>query len=397
MKRRFWYISIGVLLMLGSTVLIAQSKGKPKAKPDKVQGIAKERKPTSYYAEQSRLWQQVIDADPEDAEAWRYYYASERARLQLEQPQLWANDAPTFYQTLDPILQRAAKHIKTSFEYPYLQGMNTAGEEAIAFFEEAYTRDPDRPEVHDWLFSYYVPRFEEAKFKELASRLLVSNLFSDASMKWNYNALVSTEPNSVIISNGDMDGIPKWILQYGAQVRTDVIVTNKWLLANVDSYLERIYDQIGLSLPTQTKADFATLGAYADYLAVDIMRRSKRSTYISSGTNYKFFEDNQLDDKVFVVGNVLKYSPKPFDNLAVLEDNIQEKYYLEHILQSFQTHFEDEMVKTSMHLTYLPGLFLLREEYQKRNDAKKLIYINRLIDQILEDSGRREEVIKWFE
>ncbi|MEO1712941.1 MAG: hypothetical protein AAFU60_06360 [Bacteroidota bacterium] len=396
MKRRFWYISIGLLLTLGSTVLIAQSKADPKPKPDKVQGIAKERKPASYYAEQSKLWQEMIAEDPEDAEAWRYYYVAERAKLQLEQPDLWANDQPVFYQTLDPILQRASKQIKTSFEYPYLQGMNTSGEAAIAFFEEAYNRDPDRPEVHDWLFSYYVPRFMEKECKDLATRLLSSNLFSDASMKWNYNALVSTEPNSIIISNGDMDGIPKWILQYGAQVRTDVIVANKWLLADLDSYRERIYQQIGLSAAAKSRSDFSTLGAYADYLAVDVMRRSERSTYISSGTNYKFFENNQLGDKVFVVGNVLKYSAKPFDNLAVLEENIQDNYYLEHILQSFQHHQEDEMVRTSMHLTYLPGLFLLQEEYQKQNDAKQLAYINRLIDQILEDSGRREEVIKWF-
>ena len=34
----------------------------------------------------------------------------------------------------------------------------------------------------------------------------------------------------MIITNGDMDGIPKYVLQSGANVRPDVLIISKWFL-----------------------------------------------------------------------------------------------------------------------------------------------------------------------
>ncbi len=59
-------------------------------RPQKILGIAKEDKPLSYYQEQSTLWQQWIDADPTDADAWQNYYKAERSALQLRQPEAFA-------------------------------------------------------------------------------------------------------------------------------------------------------------------------------------------------------------------------------------------------------------------------------------------------------------------
>ena len=102
---------------LGTGILYAQ-------KPQKILGLAKEVKTLSYYQEQSRIWNSIIAENPQKVEAWNNYYRAERAKLQLEKPELWPDDKEVFYQQLSPILKRAKSHIGDSFEYYYLMGLN---------------------------------------------------------------------------------------------------------------------------------------------------------------------------------------------------------------------------------------------------------------------------------
>lgn len=365
-------------------------------KPQKVQGIAKEEKPISYYKEQSKLWYQLIQKDPKNAEAWHYYYKSERARLQLEQPNLWANDKTAFYKTLNPILEKSKIHIANTFEYSYLKGVNSPWESAIPFFKKAYDIDPDRTESYGWLFSYYVPRFNALKSKEIAQKMLKNNIYSDANLKWNYNALQSIEKNGVIITNGDMDAIPKWTLQYGLSIRTDVLVISKYLAGIDKTYRTTILKKVGMQKPEKKPADFKTVTDYVDYLTVQLLRNTKRPVYMSSGTPMEFFRAHKLDDKMYLVGNALKYSETDFDNTTVIKKNFEEKYYLEYLFKNFQHHPEDEMVKSNMNLTYLPGLIHLKDYYTKQNQSNKIQYYESLIQKVASDSGRKDEVLSWF-
>ena len=100
---------------------------------------------------------------------------------------------------------------------------------------------------------------------------------------------------------------------------------------------------------------------------------------------------------MYLVGNVIRYSAQPFDNTAAMRTNFEQKYYLDYLLQNFQTHPEDQMVKERMNLTYLPALIHLRNHYartgQKEKYKQALVFINR----IAEDSGRKDEVLSWFD
>ena len=90
------------------------------------------------------------------------------------------------------------------------------------------------------------------------------------------------------------------------------------------------------------------------------------------------------------------YSAKPFDNTAVLRENVEEKYYLEHLELNFQHHPEDEMVHTQMHLTYLPCLAHLRKYYRETGGTIQEAHFDQLIQKIAAASGRQEEVLSWF-
>ena len=365
-------------------------------KPQKILGIAKEDKTISYYQQQAKLWQQLTQKDPKNAEAWHYYYKAERSKAQLQNPK-WVNDQEGFYAKLQPILQKAKKHIGNSFEYHYIQGMNAKGDRSIQAFTKAYEIDPDRSEVYGWLFTHYFPLFKEKQLKDLAKRMLKANIYSNANLKWNYNALQSAQANAVFISNGDMDGLPKLVLQYGQGVRKDILTVSKWFLAQFEDYRATVFKKLGIPKPSKKQTQFQSLSDYADYLAAYILKTSKRPAYISAGTPIQFFRDQGIKDNIYLVGNALKYAQKDFDNTAIIKQNIEEKYFLEYLLNNFQQHPEDEIVKTQMNLTYLPAFVHMKKHYQKKKKTQKVDFYNRLIERIASESGRKEEVLKWFE
>jgi len=365
-------------------------------KPQKIMGIAKEDQPISYYQEQSRLWKKLIDKDPRNGEAWINHYKAERATAQLDPKNNWPNQKTDLYQQLDPIIKQAQKHLGQAFEYYYLLGMNSPEEGALRAFKKAYEIDPDRSEIYGWLLSRYAPLFAEKELRDLSERMLKANIYSHANLTWNYNALVTANPNGVFISNGDLDGTPKWVLQYGAGIRPDVLVITKWFLASDEAYRKKIWQKLQLKSPGKKESDFDQTEAYADYLVAEILQKSKRPTYISSGTSIQFFKKYGLEENIFLVGNALQYSAKPFDNTGVLKKNIEENYYLEYLLHNLQQHPEDGIIKAQMNLTYLPAFVHLRDHYKKTKQTEKMNRLNKLIQKVASDSGRKEEVLNWF-
>lgn len=384
------YITGLITIVLGCSIAIAQ-------KPQKIEGIAKEEKPVSYYQEQSELWNQLISKDPRNTEAWLNYYKAERAKLQLQKPDIWANDKTAFYETLTPIITKAKNSIGNSFEYYYIKGLNTGRDKSIQSLKKAYAIDSDRSEVYGWLLVHYIQLFDKTKCRELGVKILQSNIYSDANLKWNYNALQSVEKNGIIVTNGDMDTEPKWALQFGDNIREDVLVVNKWLLADNSDYRENILKKMDIDFTPKQQSDFANMSEYADYLAVELLRRAKQPIYTSSGTSIQFFRDHNIENKMYLVGNALKYSEQSFDNTAVIKKNFEEKYYLEYLFKSFQYHQEDEVVKGQMNLTYLPGLIHMRDHYKSKKQTKKYNHYNALINKIAMDSGKKDKVLSWFE
>jgi hypothetical protein len=378
-----------LLFLFFSTSIFAQ-------RPQKILGPAKEDKSINYYKEQSQLWQKVIKKEPKNGDAWVNYYKAERALLQLSEPKLFTNHPSTFYQRLQPILSKAKAKIQNTFDYHYIRGLNSDGDQAIQALQKAYSIDPDRSEIYGWLLVHYVPRLEQSQVNDLCQRMLKANIYSNANLTWNYNALQSIEKNGIIISNGDMDGMPKWVLQYGDNVRPDVLCLSKWLLAQYDDYRKDAMQKAGINRLAKKASDFETMSGYADYLAAAFLKQSKRPAYISAGTPIQFFRDHGIEDQIYLVGNALKYSETAFDNTEFIKKNVEEKYFLEYLFNNFQKHSEDEVVKGQMNLTYLPAFIHLKKHYQKLNKSKEVAHYDQLIQHIATESGRKEEVLNWF-
>ena len=95
----------------------------------------------------------------------------------------------------------------------------------------------DRHFADPW-FSLVIHYMESREIEQLnvaLRRLLESGAVADEVMDYNYNVLISLEENAILITNGDNDTYPAWILTRILDVRPDVNIINRSLL-NTDWY-----------------------------------------------------------------------------------------------------------------------------------------------------------------
>ncbi len=110
------------------------------------------------------------------------------------------------------------------------------------YLERAIALDPD---FTDAWFSLAVHYMEDGNLEQTdraLRRLLESGVITDEIMDYNYNVLLGLEPKAILITNGDNDTYPAWILTRLLNHRPDVTIVNRSLL-NTLWYPKYLIDQ----------------------------------------------------------------------------------------------------------------------------------------------------------
>lgn len=385
-KLNLLFIAIGLLM---SSISFGQ-------KAQEILGIAKENKSKEYYKEQLGLWRKVTDQNPKNAHAWYQIYKAKRAYLQKDDHDKWLNNQAEIYADLKKIIDESKKHIDKSYEYYLMESRNSKGDKMAEYSQLAYDVDPDRTDTYEGLLVHYVLHFQYNKAKPIAKKMLEKNYYSNANLKWNYNALQTAVQNGAIITHGDMDAIPKWVLQYGMDIRKDVLVVSKWILCEDKDYRNEVFRKMQATKFEKGIKDFPQPSDYVDNLVVHLLKNSKIPVYIGCGTPFVFFEKFKLQNHIYLVGTAFRYSETGIDNTAIAIKNFEQKYDLEYLFNNFQNHPDDEIIKRYLNVTYIPGLMKLKKHYELSDDPKKVKYYSSLIDKVAVDSGRKEEIMSWY-
>ena len=136
--------------------------------------------------------------------------------------------------------------------------------------------------------------------KEFSRKWLESGAISTGILNWNYNQLMSLEKDAILLTQGDNDTYPSWMLQYAHSVRPDVKVININLLRQ-KKYCDAILQENGIgSFPNSIdenitwKVDFTPLANH-------IFNESKRRPVYMNVAIPKSIRDN-FSDKLYTVG-----------------------------------------------------------------------------------------------
>ncbi len=174
------------------------------------------------YKELAKLWKEYYDVFPSEDAYANWMYAAR-----------YAGD-PDY----EKLLEKGYKKYPANPTILYLYGMQEYGchdnMEGLHVMEKAARLDPTYMDVWFGLVGYYMDTDEE-KLDQALRKLLEGGAIPDELMDYNYNKLAGLEKNAILITNGDMDTYPGWILQRILEFRTDVNIINRSLL-NTDWY-----------------------------------------------------------------------------------------------------------------------------------------------------------------
>lgn len=370
-------ISLCLAFLLGIMHLQAQ-------RPEEVVRITKELHETDWYHQQARSWKTYLQTHPEDAAGWQSYYEANRALRNLTGDPM---------EDMDQIIKTMKQHVPTSFEYSYLVyrqgGINTEGNQArFEFLEKAHEIDPSRTEVLEEFVAYYELAWDPGKRITFNVMRLHTNDISYDILSYNYNVLMSLEPNAILFTNGDNDTYPLWLLQDAMGVRQDVIVLN-CSLAMENAYLNRLLKHYGIAAfekGMETQTEFASY--HAD-LRSHLLALGERPLYYALTVNPKNYES--VKDKLYVVGLASKYSEKRFDNSSVLAQNVEEKFRLEYMLLDL-AYYKPQSPEGQFAQAYLLPLLSLHRYYKSEREVEKATKLKELILSIARKTEREAEI-----
>ena len=352
-------------------------------KAETVRSFAWVLKDLDWYKQQAELWKIEIDKKTANAEAWVNFYRANKAvqnnfKIDVEK----RNEE--YLLPLNQIIEMAEKAIPNTFELNFIKADCLYDKESLL---QAQKMRPFDPLLFSNLMTYYMVINDKKNVQAVSRKWFESNDISTDFFATTYNLLMSLDDNAIIIVWGDCDTYPIWILQNALNIRTDVTAININLLGMNDHqkwfFKENAIAEITLKINDTGKT-----------LANHIVKNVKtRPVYFSSFANNEIYAD--FTDKLYLTGLALKYSEKPFDNIAVLKNNIENKFLIDHLKISFQ-NTESESMVAKMNLAYMAPFLKLYEHYRLLNEKIKMEKIKNSAKIISEKAGV-PEWMQYFE
>ncbi len=210
--------------------------------------------------------------------------------------------------------------------------------------------------------------------------------YSTGVLNWNYNALMSVDDNAVLFTHTDSDTYPALMLQYALQIRPDVTILNVQLFEN-----PQYRDFIVRTRRLDWVKPGATLPEFIRQLAASPIPAGHPTvpTYLGIMSDREFLRTDRAN--MYLTGLTLKYSDRPFDNIAVLRHNFEHRFRTDYLEFSLIQEKEPETV-ARMNLNYIPALLLLHRHYRAGGDLAKAARIENLALRIGRAGHRENDV-----
>ena len=366
-----------IFLLAALAITVLHASGQTKAEEIKSPIVSEQ--DADYYAVQTDLWRDIARSNPKDEQAWKNYF---RAAWYKK----WYNKADT---TANDVLREMEKAVPGSYIYNYACYRKYMGmEESHLYARAAMKQLPETMDQNDYdiWFCYAAQVGDEENMERIAKRYYNSGLYSPYVLQYNYNELQGMEENGIYIGNGDAILIPKWIMQYAKGLHRDKAIVCMSFLA-LKHYREYIFRKLDVEMP-----EFKEAKTQADYdenvfRGVEALRKgTKRPTYFSSFNGVEI--NKPWEDKLYNEGLTLKYSDKPYDNFAVKRSNVEERYLLEYLIESFSPNKWDSGNRLNANYVVMLSDLL---DYYKKNNQKRYKWLRKLLLSALNGSEIEEE------
>jgi hypothetical protein len=368
-------------------------------KPEFVYGYAVERKSTDWYKHQIKAWKTELNQNSANGYAWYNYYRANRNLLRTDTSD--NRNAEEKSRILQQIIDDMEKAAPESFEFNLCKWMNGGNdyEHFLPYLKKATELGPDRPELYSEIIVWAEVDRDLSKRNRYAEKWYNSEMASPGLLYYNYNTIIGLKPNAIILTTGDNDTYPIWMLQ-SQGIRTDIILLNISMI-HIDSYRDRIFKELGIP-----KWDMKDIGQDTSNMEQKINDRfhskivshiakntSKRPVYIALTAHEYFIKP--IEENLYLTGLAYEYSEKNIDNIALLKKNIEQHFALDYIDKPF---FKDiSIYYTRWTLTnYIVPMLKLYDHYKESGDTQKREWIKQKLLVIVKGTPQEKETINYL-
>ena len=373
------------LILILLVVLETQAFSQDKIERQTVYSLVKQKQTTDWYKAQAKLWKEHLDKNPKDGEGWISYYTANRM-LKIYNQGIKQHD-------LDSIVNKlVAAAIPNTFEYHYLCVYNLGlrdVDKSNFHLKKAQELGPNRVEIFDDLTNYYEIRRDKINSESIAKKWFASNDISAGVYTWNYNMLQSVDDNAILLTVGDNDTYPAWILQRAKGIKPNVSVVNLGLI-RLEDYRKTYFEELGIPYIEIDWEKNLGYEAIQTMMIKHIRENTDRPVYLGISASKNVYES--FKDEVYNVGLTYKCCDYTFDNIAVIKKNYEKYYMLDYLKEEFSNDISQGIVDDNS-ANYIISLVTLYHHYKDSEDPK-MDEVKSLLLRIAEKSGKKDDVLK---
>ncbi|MBQ5834610.1 MAG: hypothetical protein IIW37_00980 [Bacteroidaceae bacterium] len=299
--------------------------------PQDIKSILVEKHDPSWYRMQQQAWRKETLSNPRNERAWRNCYEATRYwEKMIKAVESDGLNMQEIHPNSDSLMTLMQKSIPNTYTFHLCYGRHYADRpEAKQHMEEAIRLMPENPGMdYDILISYLWMSGQYDRLPDMCRCCSEETSYPLKVLEYNYNQLVTLERNAVIICDGDIELIPKLLLQHGLDIRTDVEVVPAAFLWH-EKRFERICKR--LNIAKWQESDSTILREIDQNIAsklahlVDELRKDNRTLYMSCSAPPLLAPKGKT---LRSEGLVLSCKDEPYDNIARAFQNVELHYEL---------------------------------------------------------------------
>lgn len=319
-----------------------------------------------WYVEQKEAWKDIATKNPQDETAWLNYYNAARYMAWYQQEDSTARQ----------VVREMEAAIPDSYTFNYCAYRESVSGKGYGvpktYAEAALAKLPNEMQFFDydnWV-CYLAMQGDEARMRPLAKRYFDSGIYSETVLRYSYNELAGMDEDGIYIANGDAAIIPKWLIQEGMGKHKDKTIVCMPFLA-VKEYRDWLCRKLDVVDPIHEEPYWTDESCRA--LLQTIIDRYGSKVYFSTTTPASI--SDPWKQNLYNEGLLLKYSKKPYDNLAIKRRNVEERYMLEYLLVSFRPDWTAGQRLSANYAVLLADLL----PYYAKHDQKRYDWLMRLL------------------
>lgn len=362
-----------------------------------------------WYAHQTALWEKEVQKNPNDDEAWYYWFTFTKSKF----TNVAARDVDldAMAKEMAAIANRLHKERPDSYaryiiDFNYTRMFRSWPDYLDEFVIMSKTPDaaklddiqdnmlkaikmrPDFEPMYPGYVSYLVKTGRTDLMADILKRWYNTGKFSYTMLSYAYNCMAGMEKNGILFVSGEEETFACLMVQYGKGLFQDRLIINLNLLQEPD-YLEYICNLLGVEAtqPPADKTNIDYMNPWRENLIFSIAHTSKRPVYFTS-----YYIPEIFKNFLYSEGLVTKYSTKRYDNLAVKRRNYESVYLTDYMYETFVPDtFLDERIYT-LNLNFIPCFKSLLDFYKAQGMKAEYDRLRNLMVRIVENCCRMKDV-----